>query len=49
MEESIPIAVGLSKVDLVETISWSSYKATLSKSLQTKYSPKRYQSVEEGL
>lgn len=41
LDESIPIAIGLSKVDQVETITWSSYKTNLAKSLQTKY-VKRY-------
>lgn len=32
-DDSIPIAVGLSKVDKQDTVAWSSYKVTLGKAL----------------
>ena len=37
VDEAIPISIGLTKVDEMETITWTSYKTTLNKSLQNKY------------
>ena len=36
MEESIPLVVGISKIDKVESIEWMNYKSSLNKLVQSK-------------
>ena len=42
LDTSIPIAIALSKIDKMEKITWSSYKTTLNKEMQSKYTSRKY-------